>query len=158
MVAVAIHGLGVVVGSLHSEVKLTPDGPRIIEINGRTGGGVPDVLSAAGGCSLIEAAMRVALGQIPSNEGLSPCHRLGFRINVQPPMWARRIRSIEGTEALRALPEVQSVTLFRTAGDTVDWHLGTDEMVLALVGAVDDFDALRSIRQRVHEQLSISYE
>lgn len=119
---------------------------------------MPDVLSAAGGCSLIEAAMRVALGQIPSNEGLSPCHRLGFRINVQPPMWARRIRSIEGTEALRALPEVQSVTLFRTAGDTVDWHLGTDEMVLALVGAVDDFDALRSIRQRVHEQLSISYE
>ncbi len=37
----AIAALGVRVGFLHTEIKLTPDGPRIIEVNGRLGGAIP---------------------------------------------------------------------------------------------------------------------
>jgi biotin carboxylase len=157
-VSAAVHGMGIVVGGLHTEVKLTPSGPRIIEVNGRTGGAVHAVLSAAGGCSLIEAALRVALGEAPSDEGLSACDRVGFRINVQPPMSARQVLSIEGLGALRDLPGVTSVTVLRQAGEAVDWRLGTDQQVLAVIGAVDSLADLRTIRGRVDELVAITYE
>ena len=33
--------------ALHTEIKLTPDGPRVIELNGRVGGRTPEMLEAA---------------------------------------------------------------------------------------------------------------
>ena len=43
-VAAAIIALDVVHGCLHTEVKFTKDGPRIIEVNGRVGGGIPQLV------------------------------------------------------------------------------------------------------------------
>ena len=40
------------VGCLHTEIKFTPDGPRIIEVNGRVGGGVPEMIERAAGIPL----------------------------------------------------------------------------------------------------------
>jgi biotin carboxylase len=157
-VEAAVHGMGIVIGGLHTEVKLTPAGPRIIEVNGRTGGAVPAVLAAAGGCSLIRAAMEVALGDVPGGDGLAPCTQIGYRINVQPPMEAQRVRSIDGLEALGNLPDVQVVSVSRPAGDPVNWRLGTDELVLAVIGAVADLEGLRNIRRQVDEILTVSYE
>jgi hypothetical protein len=42
------------IGCLHTEIKFTPDGPRIIEVNGRVGGGVPEMLERAAGIPLLE--------------------------------------------------------------------------------------------------------
>jgi biotin carboxylase len=157
VVTAAIAGIGIVVGGLHTEVKLTPSGPRIIEVNGRPCG-MPEVLSAAGGCSLIEAAMRVALGEAPSDEGLFPCDRVGYRINLQPPMSAHRVGTIEGLEVVGDLPGVLSVKLRRRPGDAVDWRLGTDEQVLNVVGAADSLDEVHAMRRQVAATVSISYD
>lgn len=157
IVTAAIRALGIVVGALHTEVKLTPAGLRIIEVNGRTGGAMPAILAAAGGCSLIESAMRIALGETPSDAGLSPCDRVGFKINVQPPKWAHTVRAVEGLEALEAVPGVRSVTLNRKAGDTVDWRRGTDDMIFSVIGAVDDLAGLRRVRQQVDQLVSVVY-
>jgi len=156
-VGAAVLGIGIAVGGVHTEVKLTPAGPRIIEVNGRTGGAVPDVLSAAGGGSLLEAAMRVALGQPPGDGGLSPCSRVGYKINVQPPMWAHVVHSIEGLEAVSEIPGVRSVNLLRKPGDAVDWRLGSDEEVFHVIGSVADLDDLRAVRHRIDDLVSVSY-
>jgi hypothetical protein len=119
---------------------------------------MPEVLSAAGGCSLIEAAMRVALGEAPSDEGLFPCDRVGYRINLQPPMSAHRVGTIEGLEVVGDLPGVLSVKLRRRPGDAVDWRLGTDEQVLNVVGAADSLDEVHAMRRQVAATVSISYD
>jgi len=49
----ALRALGVQTGCFHTEIKLTPSGPRVIEVNGRLGGGVPDMLFQASGVSLL---------------------------------------------------------------------------------------------------------
>ena len=59
----ALHALGVRTGGFHTEIKLTPDGPRVIEVNGRIGGGVPEMLFEASGVSIFNLSMRVALGE-----------------------------------------------------------------------------------------------
>lgn len=60
----AISALGIVSGLTHTEFKLTADGPRLIEVNGRLGGGIDELSRQKWGISLIESGCRVALGQL----------------------------------------------------------------------------------------------
>jgi len=62
MTAAALRALGVVHGITHTELKLTAEGPRIIEVNGRLGGGVWRLLELAGGYDVIAEAAHAALG------------------------------------------------------------------------------------------------
>lgn len=158
VVTAAIRGIGITIGAVHTEVKLTPDGPRIIEVNGRVGGAIPDVLSTAGGFSILSSAMTAALGRSPGGTGLVGCERIGYRINVQPPTWARRVRSIEGTDAIQALPGVENVGVLRNKGDAVNWRLGTDELVLVIIGSVASLDELQDVRREVEESIRIDYD
>ena len=64
----AIVALGITTGCQHTEIKLTPDGPRVIEVNGRVGAGVPDADRGAG-CPLGRAASRP--GRPPRRRRLS---------------------------------------------------------------------------------------
>ena len=58
----AVGALGVRIGLTHTEIRLTPAGPRIIEVNGRIGGGIYDFGREAAGVDLIETAARLAMG------------------------------------------------------------------------------------------------
>jgi biotin carboxylase len=57
-----LRALGVRHGTTHVEVKLTPAGPRIIEVNGRLGGYVADIVRRARGFDLVRATLAAALG------------------------------------------------------------------------------------------------
>ena len=158
VVTIAIHAVGITVGAVHAEVKLTPQGPRIIEVNGRVAGAIPEVLWAASEFSDLRSAMAAALGQAPMGTDLVPCERLGYRINVQPPTWARQVRSIDGIDAVHALPGVASVGVLRNGGDPVNWRLGTDELVLAIIGSAASLDDLEEVRGDIDKALTITYE
>jgi hypothetical protein len=102
--------------------------------------------------------MSAALGGAPAGTDLVPCERIGYRINVQPPTWARRVRSIVGIDALHALPGVTSVGVLRNDDDPVDWRLGTDELVLAIIGSVASLDALEDVRGEIDKAVTVHYE
>jgi biotin carboxylase len=59
----ATKALSVRTGFLDTEIKLTPSGPRVIEVNGRLGGGLPDLLQQAAGFDLLRWTLRAALGE-----------------------------------------------------------------------------------------------
>src|ERR1700722_11119336 len=71
-----IEALGVDIGCLHTEVKFTPDGPRLIEVNGRVGGGVPEMLERAAGIPLLELTLRIGLGEEIRVDGPVPTERI----------------------------------------------------------------------------------
>ena len=61
----AIRAIGVRIGCLHTEIKLTDKGPRVIEVNGRIGGFVPRCSSSprpAPTCSRSRVAWRSGSG------------------------------------------------------------------------------------------------
>ncbi len=75
----AIHALGAATnGVFHTEIKITPEGPRIVEVNGRIGGRTPELLETCSEVRLFELAARVALGlpidvdAIPSSNDAIP--------------------------------------------------------------------------------------
>jgi biotin carboxylase len=154
----ALGAIGVKTGAFHTEIKLTPDGPRVIEVNGRLGGGVPEMLFQASGVPIFELSMRVALGETVVVDGPVPCARVGWRFLFQPPTAARRVVSIEGLDRLAALSGVNEVFVNRSPGDPIDWREGTRHYIYSVHGVAADYDELLEIGRFIHEEVSIAYE
>ena len=140
--SMAIKALGVGVGFLHTEIKLTPDGPRIIEVNGRLGGSVSEMGKLATGLDFLPWTQRVALGErMILDDDLVPTERIGYLLTPQPPQWARRVVEVEGLDRLSEYPGVQTVALNRQPGDGIDWQKGSFEFVFSVYGAAVDHAA-----------------
>jgi biotin carboxylase len=154
----ALRALGVRTGGFHTEIKLTPAGPRVIEVNGRLGGGVAEMLFQASGVSLLRLSIRVALGEPVVVDGPIVCARVGWRFMFQLPMSARRVVSIEGLDRLAERPGVNTVFLNRAPGDPVDWREGTGHYVYEATGVSADYDGLLEMNRFLHEEVSIVYE
>jgi len=154
----ALGAVGARTGAFHIEIKLTPDGPRVIEVNGRIGGGVPEMLFRASGVSLFELAMHVALGEPVLVDGLIPCAKVGWRLMFQLPTSARRVVGVEGLDRLAGLAGVSSVFLNRLPGDSVDWRVGTGHYVYEVTGVSASHDDLLEVNRFLHEEVSVAYE
>ncbi|MFF8873280.1 ATP-grasp domain-containing protein [Streptomyces massasporeus] len=67
VISAAHTALGLRTGITHSEVRLTPSGPRVVEVNGRLGGDfIPLLGRLATGVDQVAAAADLALGRAPS--------------------------------------------------------------------------------------------
>ena len=154
----AIAAIGISVGCLHTEIKLTPDGPRVIELNARIGGSVARMMPIATGVDLLAIAMRLALGERIVFDEMPRCTAVTYMLYVQAPASMRRILAVEGLDRLRADPSVRQVILKRGPGQSVDWRDGNHGHVFSVLGAVDDHDQLRSLARRVHAETRITGE
>lgn len=153
----AIEAIGMRYGMLHIEIKLTPDGPRVIEVNGRLGGGIPEMVALAAGIDLFELSLRVALGEPVVFDGLVPTDRVGYILSPQPPQWARRVVSVEGLDQLGEYPGVETITLNRQPGDDIDWRQGNFEFVFLVLGAAPDPQGVLAVQQFIDKEVRVIY-
>jgi predicted ATP-grasp superfamily ATP-dependent carboligase len=141
----AVAALGVRVGCLHVEIKRTPDGPRVIEVNGRVaGGGIPELVRAAGGVDLYGAAAAVAMGEAVDPV---PVGHTGvqYALVLQPPVGVpSRLRS-DWRQCLAALPGLRR-TEVRAKAVTVTPADGSYGYLLMVVGEAPDHRALHAIQ------------
>jgi biotin carboxylase len=103
----AIEALGIVDSVVHTEIKLTPDGPKLIEVNGRLGGRPPFVLQEVSSVNLFQVACAVAAGRPVCFHELVECGGVGFWLMFQPPLSARRVTSIDGLATVSEMPDVK---------------------------------------------------
>ena len=141
----AAHALGVTVGCLHTEIKLTDDGPVVIEVNGRPGGGMSEMLERASGFSILRTALRLAIGDPVELRGPVTCSRVGYLIYVFPETDVEWIDSVDGLSRLREVDGVDEIVLVRGPGQRIDWREGSEAHVFHLTGTTEDFDELRRL-------------
>ena len=157
----AAEALGVRSGALHIEIKLTPVGPQVIEVNGRVGGGGIDQLYASThGQSLTHIATQIALGQAVewaagSDPGGGP---IEYDYYVQPPVGASRFAGIENLDAVLALAGVKGARVNLTIGDTVDWREGSQGYVLSVRGTVPNHAALADVGPRIMNAVVLTFD
>jgi biotin carboxylase len=152
----ALRALGVSTGVCHTELKLTCAGPRVIEVNGRLGGYVNDVVRRSTGASVLRVALETALDR--STDVVPPTpHRVAYQLFMVPPVWARSVRGISGVDRVRSLPGVRRVELTRAPGDAVDWRLGTASSIGTVYGDADDHLAMEAVKRSIAETLVIDY-
>lgn len=151
----ALTALGIHEGMCHTELKLTSEGPKVIEVNGRLGGFVNDVYFRSAGLSLLRLTMAAALGQPAGDGPLPEC--VAYQVWLAPPTWARSVRRVSGVDEARSVPGVRRVDVTRGPGASVDWRKGTSSSVVTVYGDAPDHAAFERTRTALGRILDVEY-
>ncbi len=146
------------------DVKVTPEGPRVVEVNGRLGGHVQLLVELAGGPPILPLVFRLALGHDMTEDralarvlsGSWP--RVGYFASVQSPMGASRLLGIGGFDDVGALPHVSTVLRKGREGDSLDWAEGANSSVCEVFGSVEHFEALAAARRQIDDLIAVEIE
>jgi hypothetical protein len=141
----ALTALGVTSGVCHTELKLTPSGPRVIEVNGRLGGFVHDVLKRSCGVSMIRLAAGIALGQQVLPVAVAPPTQVSYIFSNLPPDNAVRLLAGSGGARVQRLGGVTSYRASYRPGDRLAGGVSTDELDLLRGSAADHAGMLAAI-------------
>ncbi len=154
----AIAALGIEAGCLHTEIKLTPTGPQVIEVNARLGGGMADLLSLVSDVDLFEIAARVALGESVVFERPVPNTGIAYLFYAQAPKTAQRVFDIAGLDELGRAEGVVGLTLNRPPGSLLDWRDGNHGYVYSVLGSTTGLDEMLAFSRTVGETVVVTYE
>ncbi|CAM5330899.1 hypothetical protein GCM10010329_38060 [Streptomyces spiroverticillatus] len=141
-------------GVTSTEIKLTARGPRIIEVNGRMGGFVNEMVAYAGGPDLVEQAARTALGEAPDCPAPDES-RLVFQFNhIAPPNAVGLVR-VDGVNEVKKLPGVLAYRQLIAPGQRMQPGVRTQELDM-LNAAAADHDEMYGFLERMHDLLSFT--
>lgn len=114
----AIMALGVDQAAGHTEVRLTANGPVIMEVAARLGGGFisSHLVPLSSGIDLIAATIRVALGETPDLNSNTRTHAAAIRFICPVP---GVIAAIDGVEAARHLEGMEEIEIYKLPGQRV---------------------------------------
>ena len=154
----AISAVHIEVGAVHTEIKLSPEGPRVIEVNGRIAGlRIPQLVQQAAGVSLFRLAGLAALGMPLDLPAEISCSQSAYVLVSHAPVNALAVRETRGTQDVAKLPGVRGVFLNREAGESVDWREGTDGFVWMVEGTAPDDVSLHDIVLQIKETITVDF-
>jgi biotin carboxylase len=133
----ALRALGVTYGATHTELMLTATGPVVIEVNGRIGGGVTELLRAAAGYDIVEQLALLALGRPVADLPRFAGH--AFYYTPQPPQGEYEVVEIGGREEIAKLPGVVEVVQAKRPGDRLVADEGTISHPFRVLATSADF-------------------
>ncbi|MGW7545619.1 ATP-binding protein [Streptomyces sp. NPDC054770] len=155
LAARAVEALSVRTGITHTEVKLTPDGPRLIEVNGRLGGFQGGLGRLAGGLDPVALAARLALGG-PVPDVRAPEDRVVYARAVPTPVAGGLLTGVHGVADALALPGVAGYETRVRPGTRVGPGVGTGELAV-LWGTADDHDTMLAVLDRALDTLTYTF-
>jgi biotin carboxylase len=155
----AWRALGLGDGWIHVEMKLTADGPVVIEVNGRLGGYIAVLLYRSGGVQAVRMALDVAVGRRPVVPVGDPS-AIAFGYQILPPVGDWRLTSWGSVADLADRSDIVSVILTAAPGDPVDWRLGSEGTLGVVEGVVERPEALlaavRAIERTIADEVVFS--
>ncbi len=152
----AIRALGLSQGAVHTEFKLTADGPRVIEVNGRLGGGVPRLLALSAGYDVLADVGRTALGLPPQAD--PRMYRFAmFRTPVSP-LRDVVVRAVHGEARARALDGVEDLVVRYPPGTRPNWRMGGISSLWRAFIVSPTIDGLFDVAARLEGTLDVELE
>jgi biotin carboxylase len=153
----ALAALGIQSGVCHTEVKLTPGGAQILEVNGRLGGNIAWLIQRGRGPDLVRAALAAALGRrVPLAAGTPD--GVAFRHLPPAPLQVGVVTEVRGVREVRALRQVESVVVKARTGRTVDWREGTGSCLAEISGFAAGHEDMVRCTDHIEELLRVSVD
>ncbi|MBF8187054.1 hypothetical protein ITP53_15175 [Nonomuraea sp. K274] len=152
----ALTALGVERGVTQTEIKLTRQGPRLIEVNGRLGGYVGDIVRRAVGVNMVRLALLAALGadgveSVPTPRGVT------YSYFLPTPHGRLRLTGLRGLPEVRAVAGVTSVTAHARPGTLLDSSTGTQVYLGVVRGHAPDHAAVTAAVAAMHDRIEAAY-
>lgn len=113
----ANKAIGIENGPSHTEIIVTRNGPKIVEIGARLGGDciTTHLVPLSTGVNMVEACIRIALGEKPE---ITPKIHHGSAIRYFKQR-AGVVKRIEGIEDAEKMPGVKQVSIVHGIGETI---------------------------------------
>ncbi|MGW0854326.1 ATP-grasp domain-containing protein [Streptomyces sp. NPDC002690] len=113
----ALSAIGHDFGAAHVEIKVTADGPRLVEINARMGGAqIGRIIEEATGLDLLREILRLHVGQDPD---LTRTRTGAAASRYLTATDTGVLRGFDGEELVRRLPGVLAIDLYAAPGAEV---------------------------------------
>ena len=117
-VAIAANkAIGIKNGPSHTEIIVTKEGPKIVELGARLGGDciTTHLVPLSTGVNMVEACIKIALGEKPN---ITPSLQCGSAIRYFR-QHAGVVKKIEGISNAEQMPGVKQVSIVHGVGETV---------------------------------------
>lgn len=116
-VRASLRALSLEWGPSHVELRLTSEGPKIIEVNPRLAGGlIPELVRLACGIDLILQTIRIVAG-LSSNLEETQSRYASIRFIL--PEFGGRLTNVQGIDIAKQIPAVVDLQLYCQPGDRV---------------------------------------
>ncbi|MEU9157786.1 ATP-grasp domain-containing protein [Streptomyces sp. NPDC048417] len=157
LAAAAIAAVDFTAGLTHIEFKLGPDGPVVIEVNGRLGGGLYRLMPRVGTVEPVGLATALAVGESLPDAFAEPTgHAMHYY--AQPPYGAVAVSALPSPRTVRGVPGVFGADPRTRAGAPVHWRQGSAGRVYDIWIAADSLAELDQRRAAVDELLEQTTE
>lgn len=117
-VAIAANkAIGIENGPSHTEIIVTEEGPKIVELGARLGGDciTTHLVPLSTGVNMVEACIRLALGEKPD---IRPSLHGGSAIRYFH-QHAGMVKDIDGVDKARRMPGVRQISIVHGVGETI---------------------------------------
>ena len=113
----ANKAIGIKNGPSHTEIIVTKDGPKIVELGARLGGDNINthLVPLSTGVNIVECCIKIALGEAPDIE---PKWEKGSAIRYFQ-QHAGIVKSVEGIDEAKNLPGVQQISIVHGVGEEI---------------------------------------
>lgn len=153
----ALSAVGHDHGLSHTEVKLTAQGPRIVEINPRPGGNyIAELIQRVTGIDLLDAQIELALGREPDlrrrDTGVASA-----AIKFLVPPRAGKVVALDGSADLDADPHVERWSLAAVAGSDVSAPIDNACYLGHVIASDRDGLQARAYAERALSRLALTY-
>ncbi|MGJ5670764.1 ATP-grasp domain-containing protein [Rhodococcus aetherivorans] len=158
----AIDAVGLDHGVVHTELRLTAAGPRIIEINPRPAGNqITELIRHVSGVDLPRVAVELALGREPIVPTVPDEDRDGGRpssaaVSMLVPTRAGVVTGIEGVDTVAADPSVVSAA-FKGPGHRTTPGMDNNSYLGSVVVISPERSGARPLAERLLSSISATY-
>lgn len=150
----ALKAVGFTSGPSHTEIKIGPEGPVVLEINPRLAGGfIPEIVRLSRGVDLIDGAISAALGDAPLV--VEPGVRASASIRFLLPPGDGVLLAVEGVEEASKEPAVVEVLVYRQPGDKIALRGDFRDRIAHVIAVSDDADAAAASAERAVGRLVV---
>jgi hypothetical protein len=136
LVSRALAALKVSIGITHTEIQLTAEGPRILEVNGRLGGQIHDLSVRSDSIDLITTNALLALGKPVSVQPVS-VDTVTFLHVLLAPVRSCTLTAVHGIRSVRRIPGITGYTSLAYPGEYLPGGMGPHRIGLLYGKALD---------------------
>jgi biotin carboxylase len=152
-VTVALDAVGLRTGASHTEVKLTPAGPAIVEVNPRLAGGmIPELVRLASGVDVLGQQLLAAAARPVSLSG-TPTRTAAIRFLSVPD--AGVLRDVDGVERALKVDGVTAVRVTAEVGARVRPPRNAYERLGHVIAVGDDSDRVQEALDEAVGQIEL---
>ena len=152
----AVKAIGIENGPSHTEIIVTDEGPKVVELGARLGGDniTTHLVPLSTGIDMVKCCINIALGEKPD---LKSTINKGAAIKYFDTL-SGRINNITGVHEAELIPGVTQISFMKSIGDTVGEITSSTDRVGFVIAQAKDIEAAIQACDKAMKRITIHVE